>query len=210
MLKHKTLTRRLKIMFAAHHHFFNSEDIGEIATVVNMPSESIEKMMDTSHWDEALHYWSCGSSKRDLKLAEYLWERMIETGEHINPVEYPEKPIDAPQAEGDPAVYPLIQSHLFCVDNLSADDIQKRLADDGDPVRYLGYPIRGYHWFVYPNDADGIYSKVLARVNAVGDLVIDFGDRTCLVCIRHGRLSLTRQVSNDVANVADERLLVCL
>ena len=68
----------------------------------------------------------------------------------------------------------------------------------------------GYHDFAYPNEAEGLYSKALARVNVAGDLVIDFGDEICLVCIRHGRLTLTSQVCDDVVSVSDKRLLVCL
>ena len=211
MLNPKTLTKRLKTMFAAHHHFFHSEDIDEIASVVNLPPENVEKMMHSPYWDEAIHYWSFGTSINDLKLAQRLWEQMVENGEHINPVEYIDKPIKSRKAEGDPAVYPLIQSHLFCVDNLSDADIRDRLAEDGNPVRYEGQHIRGYHWFVYPNEAEGLYSKALARVNVVGDLVIDYGDdETCLVCIKHGRLSITRQISNNVVSVNDARLFVCL
>ena len=67
-----------------------------------------------------------------------------------------------------------------------------------------------YHWWVYPNYADGIYSTVLARVNVVGDLVIGTGEEMCLVCIRHSRLTITRQVADDVVSASDERLLVCL
>ena len=57
---------------------------------------------------------------------------------------------------------------------------------------------------------DGVYSKVFARVNVVGDLVIGTGEDTSLVCIRHGRLTLMRQVSDDVVSTSDKRLLVCL
>ena len=96
------------------------------------------------------------------------------------------------------------------MDNLSDADIRERLAEDGNPARYEGQEIRGYHYFAYSNEAEGLYSKVLAKVNVVGDLVIDFGDEMCLVCIRHGRLTLTSQVCDDVANISDERLLVCL
>ena len=103
----------------------------------------------------------------------------------------------------------LINSHLFCVDNLSNADIREHLAEDGNPAGYEGQEIRGYHWFAYPNSADGLYSKILARVNVAGDLVIDFGGETCLVCIRHGRLTITRQIADDIANIYDERVLVC-
>ena len=109
----------------------------------------------------------------------------------------------------------LIQSHLFCVDNLCRDEIRARLAEErhfeSNPVRYEGQDLENaYHWWVYPNYADGIYSAVLARVNIAGDLVIGTGEETCLVCIRYGRFTLTRQIADDVANIFDERLLVCL
>jgi hypothetical protein len=104
----------------------------------------------------------------------------------------------------------LINSHLFCVDNLSDAKIRERLTRDGPPVGYEGQHILGYHWFAYPNAAEGLYSKVFARVNMFGDLVIGSGEETCLVIIRHGRFSVTRQVCDDVANIHDKRLLVCL
>ena len=104
----------------------------------------------------------------------------------------------------------LINSHLFCVDNLSGAEIRQRLTKDGPPVGYEGQPILGYHWFAYPNAVEGLYSKVRARVDMFGDLVVGSGEETCLVCIKHGRLSVTRQVGNDVVSVHDKRLLVCL
>ena len=104
----------------------------------------------------------------------------------------------------------LINSHLFCVDNLSDADMHEYLSRDGNPVLYDGQHILGYHWFAYPNAAEGLYSKILARVHMFGDLVIGSGENTCLVIIRHGRLSFTRQVCDDIANVHDKRLLMCL
>ena len=104
----------------------------------------------------------------------------------------------------------LINSHLFCVDNLSDTEIRERLTRDSNPVQYDGQHMLGYHWFAYPNAVEGLYSKVLARVNMFGDLVIGSGEETCLVIIRYGRFSLSRKVCEDVANVHDKRLLVCL
>ena len=104
----------------------------------------------------------------------------------------------------------LINSHLFCVDNLSDADMHEHLSRDGNPVQYDGQHILGYHWFAYPNAAKGLYSKVLARVNMFGDLVVGNGEETCLVIIRYGRFSLSRKVCDDVANVRDKRLLMCL
>lgn len=104
----------------------------------------------------------------------------------------------------------LINSHLFCVDNLSETDIHERLTKDGNPAQYEGQHITGYHWFAYPNAAERLYSKTLARVNMFGDLVIGSGEDTCLVIIRYGRFSLARKVCDDVANVHNKRLLICL
>ena len=101
------------------------------------------------------------------------------------------------------------------MDNLTADEIQVRLTnEDNDgmkPVRYDGqYLENAYHWWIFPNESDGLYSKVLARANVAGDLVVGSGEDTSLVIIRHGRLTITNQPSDDVANVQDERLRVCL
>ena len=109
-----------------------------------------------------------------------------------------------------PNLRTLIHSHLFCVDNLSDADIRNHLTRDGNPAGYEGQHILGYHWFAYPNAAEGLYSKVFARVNMFGDLVVGTGEDTSLVIIRHGRLSITRQVCDDVANVHDKRLLICM
>ena len=114
---------------------------------------------------------------------------MVEKGEHINLVEYPEKPRNLKYSEAVLAVDALIHSHLFCIDTLTEDEIQERLAnEDNDgmkPTRYNGEDLENaYHWWVFPNKSEGLYSKVLARANAVGDLVIGSGDETSLVIIR--------------------------
>lgn len=207
-MKKQSLTKCLKTIWGAHHFAKNSQNVADIAAVLDVPCEYVVKLMRSPYWDECLHYWNYTPPLGDLKIARKLWEELVVNGEHINPVDYPDKPFKAQHF--NQGVYALIHSHLSCVDNLSDADIRERLAEDGNPVCYEGYSIRGYHWFVYPNVTDGLYSKVLARVNAAGDLVIDFGDETCLVCIRHGRLTLTLQVADDVANVSDDRLLVCI
>ena len=109
----------------------------------------------------------------------------------------------------------MIQSHLFCVDNLCDDEIRTRLAEErqfeSSPVRYEGQALENpYHYWIYPNKPEGLYSKVLARANVVGDLIVGSDEDTSLVCIRHGRLTLTRQVCDDAVSVSDDRLLVCL
>ena len=77
----------------------------------------------------------------DLKFAERLWTEMIEKGEYINLVDYPDKALQSPP--DNPDVFALLDSHLFCVDNLCDDEIRRaRLAEErkfeGNPVRYKG------------------------------------------------------------------------
>ncbi|RKU21012.1 hypothetical protein C6499_22600 [Candidatus Poribacteria bacterium] len=78
------------------------------------------------------------------------------------------------------------------------------------PVRYENQYLRGYHWWIFPNYVDNIYSKVYARLNIFGDLVVGRGAWTRLVCIKNGRLTLSPFISEDVVSASDERLLVCL
>ena len=78
------------------------------------------------------------------------------------------------------------------------------------PVRYENQYLLGYHWWLFPNYIDGIYSKVYARMNVFGDLVVGTGEWTRLVCIKNGRLTLSPSVSDDAVSASDERLLVCL
>ena len=126
-----------------------------------------------------------------------------------------DKPMHHSYTQNTFDVSALIKSHLFCVDGLCRDEIRARLAEErqfeSNPVRYEGQALENaYYWWLYPNYDDGIYSAVLARVNIADDLVIGTGEETCLVCIRHGRLTITRKIADDVVNVSDERLLVCL
>ena len=187
----KTLTKLLKTILGAHHFVFSSRETADIAAVVNVSPERLKKLMNSPYWKEAISYWSGGNpllseeEVGDLKFAQRIWTELVEKGEHINLVDYPDTPISCPKGEGDPSLYPLIQSHLFCIDNLTDAEVRECLFWDNTPVRYESQHMLGYHWFAYPNETDGIYSKVFARVNVVGDLVIGDGEDTSLVCIRH-------------------------
>lgn len=218
MFSRKDLTKLLKTIWGAHHFVFFSRETADISAVVNLSPQRLEKLMKSPYWKEALQYWSGNprfgeENVGDLKFAERLWTEMVEKGEHINFVDYPDKSF---QSHADnPDVYGLLNSHLFCVDSLCDEQIRARLAEErkfeSPPLRYGGQELGNlYRWWLYANYDDGIFSKVLARVNVAGDLVIGTGEDTSLVIIRHGRLTLTRQVSDDVANVSDRRLLVCL
>ena len=212
----KTLTKLLKTIWGAHHFVFFSRDPDDIAEIINLSPEHLKKLMKTPFWKEALEYWSGNASSfeeqwvGDLGFAQHLWIEMVEKGEHINLVEYPDIPYTCKKGEADEALYPLHQSHLFCLDNLSELEIRFCREFDNNPVHITTHEIRGYHWFAYSNEAEGIYSKVLARVNVAGNLVIDFEEETFLVCIQQGKFTISRQVSDDVVNVSDERLRLCL
>ena len=212
----KFLTHNLKLLFAAHHYVFNSKDPKAIAKVLNVKKSKIQHYMQSYEWIEAISYWSGSrpNNGEDLNLAEKVWTEMIEKYDDLSAIDFSENPLNSLRT-GDASVYALIQSHLFCVDNLCDAQIQARLAEEreheGEPVRYEGQRLGNlYHWWLYPNYDDGIFSKVFARINAAGDLVVGSDEDTCLVIIRHGRLTITRQVSDDLASIFDERLLVCL
>ena len=211
----KALKKNLNILITARHYKYYSQDIDEIAAVMGMSAEKIKQWMDTPEWLVCSSYWGNRPKLGDFHFAQRLWTELVEKDEHIHLVKYPEKPRTLKYSEAFLAVDALIHSHLFCIDNLTEDEIQERLANENNdgmkPVRYNGQDLENaYHYWVFPNEPEGLYSKVLARANVAGDLVIDFGGETCLVIIRHGRLTLTRQVCDDVANVSDKRLLVCL
>ena len=128
----KKLTKLLKTIWAAHHFVVFSRDLDDIAAVVNLSPERLEKLMESPFWKEAVSYW-CGNPSfgefgdgfvGDLGFAQHIWIEMIENDEHINLVEYPDLPLKCPKGETDPALFPLYQSHLFCLDNLSKTDIR--------------------------------------------------------------------------------------
>ena len=212
----KFLTYHLKLLFAAHHYVFNSKDPKDIAKVLKVKKGKVQWWMQSHEWIEAVSYWSGSrpNTGEDLDLAEQVWTEMIEKYDDLSAIDFPENPFKSPHT-GDPAVYALIQSHFFCVNNLSDYEIRARIAEErkfeGEPVRYEGQRLgNAYHYWIFPNWDDSLYSKVLARINAAGDLVVGSGEETCLIMIRHGRLTLTRQFSDDLVSIFDKRLLVCL
>ena len=216
IMTQKFLTYHLKLLFAAHHYVFNSKDPKDIAKVLKVKKGKVQWWMRSYEWIEAVSYWSGSrpNNGEDFKLAEQLWAEMIENSDDLSAIDFPDKPFKSPHT-GNPKVYALIQSHLFCVDNLSDQQIRERLAEErkfeGTPVRYEGQRLGNlYCWWLYPNYDDSIYSRVFARINAVGDLVVGAGEDTSLVMIRHGRLTLTRRFSDDLVSIFDKRLLVCL
>ena len=209
------LTQNLKLLWATYHFAFKSKDPKAIASVVDVNIHKLHQWMQTDAWLDALDFWGQKPKVGDLNVAGKLWTELIENNEHLSFIDSPDKPIGFKQSEDALKALALIHAHLFCIDGLCDQQIHARLAEErefeGEPVRYEGQALgNSYHYWLYPNYDDGLYSKMLARVNAAADLVVGTGEDTSLVMIRYGRLTLTRQVCDDVVSIFDERLLVCL
>ena len=129
-MKRKHLTRCLKTLWGAHHFVHISKDVADIAAVINLSPENVAKLMQSHNWDEALQFWNYTPPLGNLNITERVWTEMIEKGEHIHLVEYPDKPRNLKYSEAVLAVDALIHSHLFCIDNLTEDEIQERLANE--------------------------------------------------------------------------------
>ena len=189
---------------------FNSKDPKVIADVLCVKKSKFQYWMQPHEWIKAhewtkvVSYWT-GTlpTEGNLNLVKRRWTELVENNEDLFLITY------------SMDLSTLIRTHLFCIDNLCDDEIRAHLAEERkfgfSLVRYQEHEIGNrYHWWIYPNYDEGLYSKILARVNVVEDLVIGSGEETCLVIIRYGRLTIARQYTDDVASASDERLLVCL
>ena len=170
------LTKNLKLLFAAHHYAHRSKDVAEIANVINTKIEIIEDWMQSYEWLEALGYWSQRPKAGDFGEAERFWEQMIENGEDLFLVDYPDIPRAVSVIQETLDASTLIDSHLFCVDNLTKCEIQERLDNENHdgmkPSHYREQDLENaYYWWIFPNASEGLYSKVLARANVIGDLI---------------------------------------
>ena len=105
---------------------------------------------------------------------------------------------------------PVCVSEAFQLPSQIRDRIKAERLRGFRPVRYKNQYLLGYHWWLFPNYVDGVFSKVYARMNVFGDLVVGKGERTRLVCIANGRLTLSASISDAVVSASDTRLLVCL
>lgn len=195
---------------------FNSKNPKVIADVLCVKTSKFQYWMRFHEWTKVVSYWTgTPPTEGDLNLVKRRWTELVENNENLFLITYPDVPENIKHAQEFMDASTLIKTHLFCIDNLCDDEIRAHLAEERkfglSPVQYEGQEIGNrYYWWLYPNYNEGLYSKVLARVNFVGDLVIGSGEEMCLVIIRHGRLTITRQHADDVALASDERLLVCL
>ena len=229
-MNRKNLTKNLKMLFAAHHYVFKSKDIQAIADVVNVKSSTIEDYMQSDEWLEIVAYWNGNprGKEGDLGLAERVWSEIVTFDEHLFPSEFPDTLYSTGRTVSEPLSESLKNNALemrqyrpdiliakpFVVEGLSEEQIRDRIAEERKfgftPAQYEGQHLNGYYWWLYPNWDAGVFSKVFAKANMFGTLVVGADEKTHLVCIENGRLTLTRQVSDDIANVSDKRLLVCL
>ena len=185
---------------------FNSKDPKVITDVLCVKKSKFQYCMRSHKWTKVVLYWTgTPPTEGDLNLLKRRWTELVENNKDLFLITY------------SMDLSTLIRTHLFCIDNLCDDEIRAHLGEEKgfglSPVRYEGHEQEignRYHWWIYPNYDEGLYSKILARVNVVEDLVIDSGEETYLVIIRYGRLTITRQHTDDVASPYDERLLVCL
>ena len=110
--------------------------------------------------------------------------------------------------------FPVLPSPICVLEDLQPSQIHYRIEAERlrgfQPVRYENQYLPGYHWWLFPNYVDGIYSKVYARITVSGVLVCGRGGGTRPVCIKNGRLTLSPHITDTTISASDERLLVCL
>ncbi|MXV76289.1 hypothetical protein F4Z99_18700 [Candidatus Poribacteria bacterium] len=195
---------------------FNSKDLKVIADVLCVKKSKFQYWVQSHEWTKVVSYWAgTPPTEGNLNLVKRRWTELVENNEDLFSINYPDMPENIKHAPEFMDLSTLIRTHLFCIDNLCDDEIRAHLAEEREfgllPVQYEGHKIGSrYHWWIYPNYDEGLYSKILARINFVEDLVIGSGEETCLVIIRHGRLTIARKYADDVASAYDKRLLVCL
>lgn len=93
-MNQRTLVNALKILWAAHHYIFHSDEIEEIAGVINVAPKKLQKWMQHPDWQQALSFWGRHQKKGDLQLAERLWTQIFENGDSLLPVEYFDEPFE--------------------------------------------------------------------------------------------------------------------
>ena len=224
----ETFTQNMKMLFAAHHYVYHSKDLKEIANVVNVKSKKLESWTQTDEWLDCLAYWGTVPKLGDFGRARYVWSQIVAFDEHVFPSEFPDTLYSTGRTVSEPLAESLKNNALemrqyrpdiliakpFIVEGLCDEQIRDRIAEERTfgytPVEYEGQRLQGYYWWLYPNFDAGIFSKVFAKANLFGDIVVGADENTHLVCIVDGRLTLSPSISDDVVSVSDTRLLVCL
>ena len=166
----KTLTKNLKMLFAAHHYVFKSKDIEAIADVVNVKPNKIEDFMRSDEWIEDITYWKGNPPpiEGDIKLAAHVWLQMVTFDEHLFPSEYPDATFTNGRVHSEPPAESVKNNALemrqykpndliaqpFVIDRLSNEQIVSRIAEERafgyTPVKYERQRLKGYYWWLYP------------------------------------------------------------
>ena len=223
------LKENLNILMVARHYKHYSQDIDEIAAVMGMSPEKIKQWMDTPEWFQCCAYWGNRPQLGDLSLAECVWTQLIEFDEHLYPTKLPDVIFSNGHVlDSEPPAESIKNNALemrqykpddliakpFVVEGLCEEQIRSRIAEEKafgyTPMKYEEQRLTGYYWWLYPNWERGVFSKVFAKANMFGNLVVGAGEKTHLVCIEDDRFVLSQNVSNTAVLVSDERLLICL
>ena len=88
-MNREILIENLKILFAAHHFVYISKDVDEIATIVRVKRKKLEGWMTSSAWGDALSLWRY-TLHGDFSVIERIWTVMIENGQDLFPIEFPD------------------------------------------------------------------------------------------------------------------------
>ena len=96
----------------------------------------------------------------------------------------------------------LIESHLFCVDNLCDDEIRAHLAEErqfeSNPVRYEGQaPMKMLTIGGSIRTMLTAFTRQCWRESMLSAISLSAPVKKCVLCVtRHSRLTITRQVSD--------------
>ena len=74
----------------------------------------------------------------------------------------------------------------------------------------LNARLKNLNWWIYPNATDEKFSKIQARVNFAGYLVVGQDMQTRIVCIEDGVLTLSDNGCASAVRYDDPRLFVFL
>ena len=88
-MNREILIENLKILFAAHHFVYISQDVDEIAKIVRVKRKKLDKWMTSSAWADALSLWGY-TLHGDFDVIQRIWTVMIENGHDLFPIDFPD------------------------------------------------------------------------------------------------------------------------
>ena len=75
-------------------------------------------------------------------------------------------------------------------------------------VDVLKDKLKQQRWWIYPNAKEGKFSKIQARVNGAGYLIVGGDNDTKIVCIENGVLTLSNNGCRSAVRFDDPRMFV--